>query len=145
MPKVGVLTVCIVLIAATACAESAAIAKRKKILKSYGDATKPIALMIKGVKPFDMALVKAALTKYADNTEALLKLFPADSKTGGKTKAKPVIWDEKDKFDANFRKLEQDSRAALTTIVDEATFKPTMRKILGDCKNCHDKYREKDD
>lgn len=144
MPKVGVLTICLVLFAATALAENAAIAKRKKILKGFGDATKPIALMIKGAAPFNLALVKTALTKYSENTKTLQTLFPEDSKTGGKTKAKPAIWEEKEKFDTLFQKLERDARMASTSIVDEASFKSTMPKVLGDCKSCHDKYREKE-
>ena len=124
-------------------AQSAAIAKRKDILKGVGDATKPVAAMLKGEAPFDNAKAQKALATYASAAKELKGLFPADSKTGGDTAALPKIWDEKAKFDAIFDKLAADATAAAGAIKDEASLKANFGKVLGNCKACHDDYRAK--
>ena len=124
-------------------AQSAAIAKRKDILKGFGDATKPVAAMLKGEAAYDGAAVQKALAAYAAGSKQLKDLFPADSKTGGDTAALPKIWDEKAKFDAIFDKLAADATAAAGAIKDEASLKANFGKVLGNCKACHDDYRAK--
>lgn len=127
----------------TAYAQSAAIAKRKDVLKGFGDATKPVAAMLKGEAAYDAAAVQKALAVYAAGSKELKGLFPADSKTGGDTAALPKIWDEKAKFDGIFDKLAADATAAAGAIKDEASLKANFGKVLGNCKACHDDYRAK--
>ncbi|ACB93770.1 cytochrome c prime [Beijerinckia indica subsp. indica ATCC 9039] len=119
------------------------IAQRKDILKEIGEVTKPVVGMLKGEVPFDRAKVDAALTAYADGIPKLPSLFPDDSKTGGKTEAKARIWDEKPKFEALFKKFGEDVKTTQGTITDVASLKANFPKVLGDCKSCHDDYREK--
>ena len=129
--------------AAAASAESDAIAARQKILKSFGEAAKPVGAMLKGEQPFDLALVQHALKTYVEGTKELPKLFPEDSKTGEKTEALPRIWDEKARFESLYAKLGEDSAAAQAAITDEASFKAKFGKVFGDCKACHDDFRQK--
>jgi cytochrome c556 len=96
--------------------------------------------MLRGEQPFDLATVQAALKVFAEGAPKLPALFPNDSQTGD-TKALPVIWQEQDKFKAIFTKLESDSKAAMTAITNEATFKTEMPKVLGNCGTCHTTYR----
>lgn len=124
----------------TAVAQSAAIQARKDVLKTFGPASRAPGLMLRGEQPFDLATVQASLKVFADGAPKLPALFPADSQTGD-TKALPVIWQEKDKFNAIFAKLEADSKAAMTAITNEATFKTEMPKVLGNCGACHNSYR----
>jgi cytochrome c556 len=124
----------------TAVAQSAAIQARKDVLKTFGPASRAPGLMLRGEQPFDLAAVQASLKVFADGAPKLPALFPADSQTGD-TKALPVIWQEKDKFNAIFAKLEADSKAAMTAITNEATFKTEMPKVLGNCGVCHNTYR----
>lgn len=119
------------------------IAQRQQIYKGFGAATKPIGAMLKGDSPFDLAVVKTALTTYAEGAKKLPTLFPDDSKTGHDTEALPVIWTSKDDFNGRFAKLASDSEAAMTAITDEASFKATMPKLLGECGACHKIYRAK--
>lgn len=70
-------------------------------------------------------------------------LFPADSKTGGETKALPSIWENKAKFDGIFAKLDTDLAAAITAVKDEASFKAEAPKVLGNCGACHNDFRAK--
>ena len=124
-------------------ADEDVIKQRKSLLKGFGDKTRPLALMLKGRQAFDAQLVHDALGAYVAGSKTLPGLFPDNSKTGGETEARPAIWDEKAKFSAMFEKFGAESSAASAAIVDEASFRTTMPKLLGDCKACHDVYREK--
>ena len=119
------------------------IAERKEILKGWGDATKPVGAALKGEAPFDLGKAQAALKAYSDGSKKLPTLFPENSKTGGKTEALPSIWQNKAKFEGIYAKLDKDAAAALAAIKDEASFKAEYPKVLGNCKACHDDFREK--
>jgi cytochrome c556 len=120
-----------------------AIKMRQEILKGFGDAAKPVGAMLKGEQSFDLALVQKALQTYVRGTEQLPKLYPDDSKTGHKTEALPRIWEEKPRFESLYGKLHDDAAAAVVAIKDEASFKANMGKVFGDCKACHDDFRQK--
>ena len=121
---------------------ASALEDRQTIFKGFGDATLPVAGMLKGEAPFDLAKVQAALATYAAGAPKLPALFPDNSKTG-KTEASPKIWEEKTKFEAGFTKLADATKAAQAAITDEASFKANIGKVLGNCKACHDDYRIK--
>ncbi|MDE2361606.1 MAG: cytochrome c [Hyphomicrobiales bacterium] len=129
--------------AGAATAQNDPIAQRKSIMKGVGDATKPVAGMLKGTEPFDNALVQKALATYIDAAKKMPSLFPADSKHGGETTARSNIWDEKPRFDGLFARLGQEAAAAQGAIKDQDSLKPNFGKVLGVCKECHDDYREK--
>ncbi|ACA16271.1 cytochrome c prime [Methylobacterium sp. 4-46] len=120
-----------------------AIDARKKILKSFGDVTKPVAGILKGEAPFDIAPVKTALATYAEGARKLPDLFPEDSKSGRDTEALPAIWSHKDDVAARFTKLAADSTSALGSITDQASFAATMPKVVAQCGACHKEYRLK--
>ena len=119
-----------------------AIEARQAIFKAMGDDTRPLAAMLKGEAPFDLALVKVALKTQADAAEKLKDLFPDNARTG-KTEASPRIWAEKDRFLGLFARLGADARATDAAIVDEASFKAKLPGLLADCKACHDDFRVK--
>ncbi len=140
---IGRLVVAAVLVSVgvtAAVAQSSAIEARKEILKTFGPASRAPGLMLRGEAPFEMAAVQAALKVFAEGAPKLPALFPNDSQTGD-TKALPLIWQEKDKFNAIFTKMEADSKAAMVSITNEATFKTEMPKVLGNCGTCHTSYR----
>jgi cytochrome c556 len=131
-------------IASVAAAQNVdAIAARQEIYKGFGKATKPVGAMLKGDTGFDLATAKQALATYSAGAKKLPALFPPDSKKGHDTEALPAIWDHKDDFEARFAKLAADSDAAAASITDEASFKATMPKLLGECGSCHKAYRQK--
>ncbi len=135
--------VVMVVAAGVGAAKADPIQDRQKILKGFGDATKPAGAMLKGEAPFALATAQAALDTYIAGVAKLPGLYPADSKVGHDTEALPRIWDEKPKFEALYEKLGKDAAAAKARITDEASFKSTFPKVLGDCKACHDDYRQK--
>ncbi len=128
--------------ATAAFAQSAAIGQRKEILKSWGGAMKDPGAMAKGEAAFDLAKVQASLKTIAEGAPKLAGLFPDDSKTGGETKALPVIWEKKAEFLAIFTKIEADAKAAAVAIKDEASFKAEWPKIGANCGTCHKTFRE---
>ncbi|MGD9667629.1 MAG: cytochrome c [Hyphomicrobiaceae bacterium] len=121
-----------------------AIKARQDLLKEMGKATKGPGDMLKQAIPFDLAAVKAALAKYQENAPKIAKLFPDDAKTGGKTEALPVIWENKPDFEKRFEKLAADAKAAESKITDEFSFMDEFPKVVGNCGGCHKKYREDD-
>lgn len=143
MTKLRALTLAGLIAAVTTGAAFAdAIESRQSILKGWGDDTRPLAAMLKGEAPFDVAKVKAALASYQSGAPKLKDLYPDNSRTG-KTEASPRIWDEKARFLALYEKLAADAAAAAPAITDEASFKANIGKVLGNCKACHDDFRIK--
>lgn len=138
--RIAVAAVVIAAGVTAALAQSSAIQSRKDILRTFGPASQAPGLMLRGERPFDLATVQASLRVFAEGAPRLIPLFPADSQTGD-TRALPLIWQEKDKFNGIFTKLEADARAALTAIINEATFRTEMPKVLGNCGACHTPYR----
>jgi len=124
-------------------ADGDAVQQRQELLKAIGDAAKPVAAMLKGEAPFELATVKASLATVSANAKKLPALFPDDSKAGHDTHALPGIWSDKEKFNGLFQKLDSDATAASSTITDLPSLKAEMPKVFADCKACHDDFRAK--
>ena len=102
-------------------------AKRVQTFSSNGDFDKAIDLM----------------KEMSENYITLLDLFPENSKEGFKTEALPIIWEEKDAFNALMQKS-ADDMIKLTSIIEDADdIRGTLRKLMwSNCKACHNRYRE---
>ncbi len=102
-------------------------AKRVQSFSSNGDFDKAIELM----------------KEMNENYITLLDLFPENSKEGFKTEALPIIWEEKDAFNALMQKS-ADDMIKLTSIIEDADdIRGTLRKLMwANCKACHSKYRK---
>lgn len=119
------------------------IKERKDLLGQMGKAAKNPGKMMKQEIPFDAAAVQTALDTIIANAPKIAKLFPEDSKTGGKTEALPALWENKDDVLERFEKLVADAKAAKDSVSDEFEFMETWPKVAGNCGGCHKKYREK--
>lgn len=126
-----------------AAAQEDPITQRQAIYKSFGRVSRDPGLMLKGEAPFDLTKVKAALETFVDGSSKLADLFPESSKTGHDTAALPAIWEDRTKFNAILTKFNGDSKLALASIKDEASFKAEFPKVLGDCGACHQSFRAK--
>ena len=126
-----------------AIAQANVIEQRQALMKQFGDTTRTFGGMLRGQVPFDLAQAQAALRTYSGNAKQLPALFPENSKTGNKTQALPVIWENKQDFNAIFAKLDQDAQTALASIKDEASFKAEAPKVVQNCGGCHNRFREK--
>ena len=117
------------------------IIKERKALfsKNYKTAKKVQSLSASG--DFDEA--KELMIEMSKNYEVLLGLFPENSKEGFKTGSLPIIWEEKDSFNALMQKS-SDDMVKLTSVIETTDdVRGTIGKLMwGNCKACHSKYRE---
>ena len=101
-------------------------AKRVQSFSSNGDFDEAIELMKEMNK----------------NYITLLDLFPESSKEGFKTEALPIIWEEKDAFNALMQKSAEDMIKLSSIIEDVDDIRGTLGKLMwANCKACHSKYR----
>ena len=117
------------------------IIKERKALfsKNYKTAKKVQSLSASG--DFDEA--KELMIQMSKNYEVLLGLFPENSKDGFKTGALPIIWEEKDSFNALMQKSSNDMVKLTSVIETTDDVRGTIGKLMwGNCKACHNKYRE---
>lgn len=120
----------------------AVIKERHDHFEALGKAVKAPGAMFKGEEAFDLAKVQAALKLIEEKAPLLVKLFPDDSKTGGKTEALPAIWADKADFESRFAKIAEAAKAAQVTIKDEASFPEAWKGVVGNCGGCHKIYRK---
>ena len=117
------------------------IIKERKALfsKNYKTAKKVQSLSASG--DFDEA--KELMIEMSKNYEVLLGLFPKNSKEGFKTGSLPIIWEEKDSFNALMQKSSDDMIKLTSVIETTDDVRGTIGKLMwGNCKACHNKYRE---
>ena len=116
------------------------IIKARKALfsKNYSTAKRVQALSSKG--DFDRA--KELMIEMSENYKTLLGLFPENTKEGFKTESLPIIWEEKDAFNALMQKS-SDNMIKLTSVIeDRDDIRATLREFMwSSCKACHSKYR----
>ena len=116
------------------------IKSRKALLsKNYSTAKRVQAFSSNG--DFDKAI--ELMEEMSENYITLLDLFPENSKEGFDTEALPIIWEEKDVFNALMQKS-ADDMIKLTSIIEDADdIRGTLRKLMwSNCKACHNRYRE---
>jgi len=102
-------------------------AKRVQSLSSNGD--------------FDKA--KELMTEMSENYKILLNLFPENSKEGFKTGSLPIIWEDKENFNALMQKSSDDMITLTSLIETTDDIRGTIGKLMwSNCKACHSKYRE---
>ena len=115
------------------------IKSRKALLsKNYSTAKRVQAFSSNG--DFDEAI--ELMKEMNENYITLLDLFPENSKEGFKTEALPIIWEEKDAFNALMQKSAEDIIKLTSIIEDEDDIRGTLGKLMwANCKACHSKYR----
>ena len=116
------------------------IIKSRKALfsKNYNTAKKVQSLSSNG--DFDEA--KTLMLEMSENYKKLKEMFTDNSKEGFKTESLPIIWDEKDAFNALMQKA-SDDMIKLTSLIEETdNVKGAIGKLMwSNCKACHSKYR----
>ena len=119
------------------------IIKGRKALfsKNYRIAKKANDFAIKG--EFDEA--KTLMIEMSEIYKTLIKYFPENTKEGFKTQALPIIWENKDEFNALMTKSSNDM-IQLTKIIETSDDVKDVRSVLGkfmwsNCKACHSKFR----
>jgi cytochrome c556 len=119
------------------------IIKGRKALfsKNYSFAKRVQALSSKG----DFEKAKKLMLKMSENYKTLINYFPDNSKEGFKTEALPIIWENKDEFNALMNKSSNDM-IKLTSLIEDTESVDEVRAVLtkmmwGNCKACHSRFR----
>ena len=119
------------------------IIKGRKALfsKNYSTAKRVQAFATKG--EFDKA--KTLMLEMSENYKTLVNYFPDNSKEGFKTEALPIIWENKDEFNALMTKSSNDM-IKLTSLIEDTENGDEVRAVLtkmmwNNCKACHSKFR----
>ena len=116
------------------------IIKARKALfsKNYSTAKRVQALSSKG--DFDRA--KELMIEMSENYKTLLGLFPENTQEGFKTESLPIIWQEKDAFNALMQKSSDNMIKLISVIEDSDDIRATLQEFMwSSCKACHSKYR----
>tara|TARA_X000000950_G_scaffold176838_1_gene214699 strand:- start:129 stop:569 length:441 start_codon:yes stop_codon:yes gene_type:complete len=117
------------------------IIKARKALfsKNYSTAKRVQALSSKG--DFDRA--KELMIEMSENYKTLLGLFPENTQEGFKTESLPIIWQEKDAFNALMQKSSDNMIKLISVIEDSDDIRTTLQEFMwSSCKACHSKYRK---
>ena len=119
------------------------IIKGRKALfsKNYSTAKRVQTFATKG--EFDKA--KTLMLEMSENYKTLVNYFPDNSKEGFKTEALPIIWENKDEFNALMNKSSNDM-IKLTSLIEDTENGDEVRAVLtkmmwNNCKACHSKFR----
>ena len=109
------------------------IIKGRKALfsKNYSTAKRVQALSSKG--DFDRA--KELMIEMSENYKTLIGLFPENTKEGFKTESLPIIWEEKEAFNALMQKS-SDNMIKLTSVIEDSDdIRATLREFMwSSCK-----------
>jgi cytochrome c556 len=119
----------------------APIKERQNAMKKISDDAKVLNAMAKGEAPFDAAKATALLAGWEETAKKLPNLFPDDSKTGEKTRAKAEIWQNKADFNAKIADFAKAVSEAKAKAPSADSFKAAFPAIGKACGNCHEKYR----
>ena len=114
-------------------------ARKGLFSKNYSTAKRVQALSSKG--DFDRA--KELMIEMSENYKTLLGLFPENTQEGFKTESLPIIWQEKDAFNALMQKS-SDNMIKLTSVIEDSDdIRATLQEFMwSSCKACHSKYRK---
>ena len=116
------------------------IIKARKALFSKNYSTAKRVQSFSQNEDFDKA--KELMIEMSENYKTLLGLFPENTQEGFKTESLPIIWQEKDAFNALMQKS-SDNMIKLTSVIEESDdISATLREFMwSSCKACHSKYR----
>jgi cytochrome c556 len=122
-------------------AQTDPIAARKDMMKQNNKYAKAVNAMVKGESAFDAATVAAAYKSWENAATGFGKLFPDNSKEGGKTRAKAAIWQNRKDFDAKLAAFSKAVAAGKAKASSLDGVKATMSAINTACSDCHELYR----
>ncbi len=121
------------------------IEEREALMKANGKIMGQLAPIAKGEKPFDAAIVQAALASLNENAQKLdvAALFPEGS-TNAESTASPKIWEDMAGFHKAVDKFKADvADAAAKPPADLAGLQAAMGSIGENCGTCHQNFRIK--
>ena len=116
------------------------IKKRKSLFSQNYKLAKRISILLNEVEIEDS---KKLMIRMSDNYLELLNLFPENTKEGHGTEALPIIWEEKDAFNALMQKAADDMLQLAKVMEEVDDIQVTYKKLMwSNCNACHSRYRK---
>ena len=95
------------------------------------------------LKDFEVEDAEPIILEMSKNYENLLNYFPENSKEGYGTEALPIIWDEKDAFNALMQRSADDMLQLAKVMEEVDDIQATYKKLMwANCNACHSRYRK---
>ena len=113
---------------------------RKAIFSNNAKLAKRVNILL---REFEVEEVEPIIFEMSKNYENLLNYFPENSKEGYGTEALPIIWEEKDAFNALMQKAADDMLQLAKVMEEVDDIQATYKKLMwANCNACHSRYRK---
>ena len=113
---------------------------RKAIFSNKAKLAKRVNILL---KDFEVEEAEPIILEMSKNYENLLNYFPENSKEGYGTEALPIIWEEKDAFNALMQKAADDMLQLAKVMEEVDDIQATYKKLMwANCNACHSRYRK---
>ena len=113
---------------------------RKAIFSNNAELAKRVNILL---KDFEVEEAEPIILEMSKNYENLLNYFPENSKEGYGTEALPIIWEEKDAFNALMQKAADDMLQLAKVMEEVDDIQATYKKLMwANCNACHSRYRK---
>ena len=113
---------------------------RKAIFSNNAKLAKRVNILL---RDFEFEEAEPLILEMSKNYENLLNYFPENSKEGYGTEALPIIWEEKDAFNALMQKAADDMLQLAKVMEEVDDIQVTYKKLMwSNCNACHSKYRK---
>ena len=113
---------------------------RKAIFSNNAKLAKRVDILL---REFEVEEAEPIIFEMSKNYENLLNYFPENSKEGYGTEALPIIWEEKDAFNALMQKAADDMLQLAKVMEDVDDIQATYKKLMwANCNACHSRYRK---
>ena len=113
---------------------------RKAIFSNNAKLAKRVNILL---RDFEFEEAEPFILEMSKNYENLLNYFPENSKEGYGTEALPIIWEEKDAFNALMQKAADDMLQLAKVMEEVDDIQVTYKKLMwANCNACHSKYRK---
>ena len=113
---------------------------RKAIFSNNAKLAKRVNILL---REFEVEEAEPIILEMSKNYENLLNYFPENSKEGYGTEALPIIWEEKDAFNALMQKAADDMLQLAKVMEEVDDIQATYKKLMwANCNACHSRYRK---
>ncbi len=113
---------------------------RKAIFSNNAKLAKRVNILL---KDFEFDEAEPYILEISKNYENLLNYFTENSKEGYGTEALPIIWEEKDAFNALMQKAADDMLQLAKVMEEVDDIQATYKKLMwANCNACHSRYRK---
>ena len=113
---------------------------RKAIFSNNAKLAKRVNILLRN---FEFEEAEPFILEMSKNYENLLNYFPENSKEGYGTEALPIIWEEKDAFNALMQRAADDMLQLAKVMEEVDDIQATYKKLMwANCNACHSRYRK---